>query len=181
MEDLNVTTDPSVITADTGIAGYTGEKGKRAKALFLQGYNCCQAVVVAFAEEMGLDCETVMRLACGFGGGLGRMRETCGTVSGMVLVAGMLRGYSSPTDQEEKKRTYAMIQKLVKGFQAKNGSVVCRELLGLPSGASDPSPELRTESYYKKRPCAELAECAANLVEAFLAEEALAEKSCSEK
>lgn len=147
-------------------------KAQRAYDLFLQGYNCAQSVAGAFADEMGLPPETVMRMACGFGGGIGRLRETCGTVSGMVLAAGALRGYGGPETGEEKTRTYAMIQELVARFRAANGSIVCRELLGLTTPEGTPQAEARTPEYYRRRPCPRLAAEAAGILEAYLAETA---------
>ena len=147
-------------------------KAKRAYELFLQGYNCAQSVAGAFADEMGLPLETVMRIACGFGGGIGRLRETCGTVSGMVLAAGMLRGYGSPETGEKKTQTYAMIQELAARFRTANGSIVCRELLGLAAPEGTPKAEARTPEYYRKRPCPRLAAGAAGILEAYLAETA---------
>lgn len=147
-------------------------KAQRAYELFLQGYNCAQSVAGAFADEMGLPPETVMHMACGFGGGIGRLRETCGTVSGMVLAAGALRGYGGPETGEAKTRTYAMIQELVARFRAANGSIVCRELLGLAAPEGTPQAEARTPEYYRKRPCPRLAAEAAGILEAYLAETA---------
>lgn len=149
-----------------------GPKARRAYALFLQGYNCAQAVAGAFADEMGLPTETVMRMASGFGGGIGRLRETCGTVSGMVLAAGMLRGYGGPETGEKKTQTYAMVQTLVGRFRAENGSIVCKELLGLAAPEGTPQAEARTPEYYRKRPCPRLAAGAAGILEAYLAETA---------
>ena len=140
------------------------EKGKRAKALFEQGYNCAQSVAGAFAEEMGLPLETVARLASPLGGGIGRMRETCGTVTGMMLVLGMAKGYADPKDAAAKKAIYARAQELGRRFREDNGSLVCRELLGLAKPEGDPTPEPRTAQYYKKRPCGELCEYAADLL-----------------
>lgn len=149
-----------------------GEKGQRAYDLFLQGYNCAQSVVGAFAEEMGLPPETAMHLASGFGGGIGRLRETCGTVSGMVLVAGMLRGYGTPETGTRKTQTYAMVQELCARFRAANGTIVCRELLGLDAPEGTPQAEERTPEYYQKRPCPRLAAEAADILAAYLAETA---------
>lgn len=147
-------------------------RAQRAYELFLQGYNCAQSVAGAFAGEMGLPPETVMRMASGFGGGIGRLRETCGTVSGMVLAAGMLRGYGTPETGEKKTQTYAMVQELVARFRAANGSIVCRELLGLAAPEGTPQAEARTPEYYRKRPCPRLAAQAAGILEAYLAETA---------
>lgn len=131
--------------------------------LFKQGYNCSQAVLLAFCDELNLDKETAARLASSFGGGIGRMREVCGAVSGMCMVAGLCKGYSDPKDMEGKKRHYSLIQKMANEFKKKNSSIICRELLGLSAGADSPSPSPRTAQYYKKRPCAELVGIAAEI------------------
>ena len=143
-------------------------KGERAKALFLDGYNCAQAVFGAFCEELGFDFDTAMRLSSGFGGGMGRLREVCGAVSGMFMVLDMKFGYTSPTDKEGKKELYRHIQSLAKEFADDNGSIICRELLGLTEKVSVPTPDARTKEYYKKRPCAELVEFAADLVDNYI-------------
>ena len=127
------------------------EKAQRAKALFLEGYNCAQAVAGAFAPEMGLSVDAAARLASGFGGGMGRMREVCGAVSGMTLAASALRGYNDPKAGPEKIDTYAMIQELAGRFRAENGSIICRELLGLARPEGTPQAEARTPEYYKKK------------------------------
>lgn len=148
---------------------------ERARAYFLEGYNCSQAVALAFAEEVGLPTDTLAKLASSFGGGFGRMREVCGAVSGMCLVAGLLYGYSDPKATTEKSAHYARIQQLAAAFKAELGAdtIVCRELLGGAEGRStDPTPAARTESYYKKRPCADLVAAAAKVTAAYIAEEA---------
>ena len=117
-----------------------------------------------------MDKETAARLASSFGGGLGRMREVCGAVSGMAMVAGMLYGYASPTDYEAKTEHYTRIQELAQAFREKNGSYICRELLGLSKEKNSPVPEKRTEEYYKKRPCGELVGMAAAIMEQYLEE-----------
>lgn len=134
---------------------------------FKKGYNCCQSVVLAFAEELGTDSETLLKVSSSFGGGMGRLREVCGAVSGMFMVAGLKNGYIEPAATTEKAAHYALIQKMAAEFRAKNGSIVCRELLSSPS--TSPTPDARTPEYYKKRPCVELvgdaAEIAAKLWE----------------
>ncbi len=143
------------------------ERAERARKNFLAGYNCTQSVVVAFGdvfEEQGLDLDAVTRLASPFGGGMGRMREVCGAVSGMLMVLGIVEGYDEPKAFKAKKQLYEHVQELAESYRAENGSIVCRELLGLGSGADDPTPERRTEAYYRKRPCAELCACAARIV-----------------
>ncbi len=143
-------------------------KGQQAKILFTEGYNCAQAVFGAFSQELGLDFDIAMKLSSGFGGGMGRLREVCGAVSGMFMVFDMKHGYTSPTDKEGKMELYSHIQELSKRFEKENGSIICRELLGLSEIKSDPTPESRTAEYYKKRPCAELVEIAADIVDSYL-------------
>ncbi len=127
---------------------------KKAESLFLEGYNCAQAVFCAFAEEMGIKEETALKISSSFGGGMGRMREVCGAVSGMFMVLGALEGYSSPDDNAAKKELYAKVQKLAAEFRNENGSIICRELLG-EGISSTPMPTERTVEFYKKRPCKE--------------------------
>ncbi|BDF59066.1 hypothetical protein CE91St36_18830 [Christensenellaceae bacterium] len=141
------------------------EKSMRAKAYFEEGYNCCQAVVLTYAEEVGLDQETALKIAASFGGGMGQLREVCGAVTGMFIVEGMKHGYTSPTDKVSKKAHYQRIQDLAAKFREKNGSIVCKELLGLTAKPKEANPAERTAEYYKKRPCADLVECAAAIVE----------------
>lgn len=148
-------------------------RGDRARELFREGYNCSQAVTLAFADELearGISREMAAGLASSFGGGLGRLREVCGCVSGMALVCGALEGYTDPKAAAEKQDHYKKIQELVTTFKNENGSYICRELLAGINTDTDPVPEARTESYYKKRPCAELAACAADILERHLKE-----------
>lgn len=148
--------------------GFT--KGEEAKRLFLSGHNCAQAVFLAFSKELGLDEQTALKLTSGFGGGMGRLREVCGAVSGMFMVLGLKYGSADPTDQKTKAQLYAHIQELANQFKEQNGSIICRELLSLPAGPQHPTPQARTESYYKVRPCPEKVACAANLLEKYLRE-----------
>ena len=142
----------------------------KARELFCSGYNCCQAVAGAFAGEMGLPEETVMKIASGFGGGMGGMRETCGAVTGMFMVAGLLRGHALPSSNEEKTAHYARIRSLADAFKAEHDTLICRDLLaGLP-GKLSKNPSERTAEYYKTRPCALFVEDAARLVEKMLEE-----------
>ena len=143
---------------------------EKAKAYFEEGYNCAQAVTLAFAGEMGISKEIAASMASSFGGGLGRLREVCGCVSGMALAAGALFGYSDPKAKEEKAEHYALIQKLADEFKERNGSIICRELLFGINNDTNPVPEERTESYYKKRPCAELCFIAAEILEKEIAD-----------
>ena len=144
---------------------------EKAVALFKSGYNCAQAVFVAFSDVTGLDEKTALMLSSSFGGGMGRMREVCGAVSGMFMVAGQLYGYSSPTDNDTKKEHYALIQRMAAKFREKNGSIICRELLGTNDSA--PNPTERTDRFYKKRPCAELVAMCAEITDGIIAEKGL--------
>lgn len=146
---------------------------QRAKELFLEGYNCSQSVVLAFEDMYDMDAKEVLRLCSPFGGGMGRLREVCGTVSGMYMVLGMLYGYNDPKDYEGKKELYARVQELARRFREENGSIVCRELLGLDHKSDESVPEKRTEEYYKKRPCPDLCACAAGILEKYIKENPL--------
>lgn len=137
---------------------------EKAMSLFKEGYNCSQAVFLTFSDELGLDREMALKLSSSFGGGMGRLREVCGAVSGMFMVAGLKRGYTSPDDMESKKEHYKFIQHLANEFKKDNLSIICRDLLETESGADNPTPELRTNDYYKKRPCVELVGQAAEIV-----------------
>ncbi len=142
---------------------------------FSEGYNCAQSVVLAFADLTDMDSETLVRLASSFGGGLGRLREVCGCVSGMSIIAGILYGYADPKAGPTKNNHYARIQELALQFEKDNGSIVCRTLLGLSSGTEltegghdVPIAAVRTEEYYRKRPCRELVGMAAGYLEDYI-------------
>ncbi len=144
---------------------------KKAAELFRQGYNCSQAVCAAFCDVSGLDEKTALMLSSSFGGGMGRMREVCGAVSGMFMVAGQLYGYSDPCDNQAKKEHYALIQSMAAKFKEQNGSIICRELLGIaPDG---PVPTERNAEFYKKRPCVELVAMCAQIMDETIAEKGL--------
>lgn len=140
----------------------------KAVELFLQGYNCSQAVFAAFCDDMDLDFETALKLSSSFGGGMGRLREVCGAVSGMFLVAGMKYGYADPKDHKSKSEHYKRIQELAETFKAENGSIICRELLGISKEEETYIPDKRTKEYYKKRPCVELVKQAAEIMEDYI-------------
>ena len=118
------------------------ERVEKAKRLFKEGgYNCCQAVVLAYNDLLGLDDETAAAISSGFGGGMGRMREVCGSVSGMTILAGLMRPASDPSIKDWRTANYALVQEMAGEFKAINGSIVCKELLGLvPMGSSSPAP-----------------------------------------
>ena len=141
---------------------------ERAVELFVEGYNCAQAVAAAFDDLTGLDEKTAARMASCFGGGMGRMREVCGAVSGMLMVAGVLYGYDDPKATKEKRELYAQVQAMAGQFRQELGSIVCRDLLKNPP--SDPNPTPRTEQFYKDRPCARMVATAARIMDAFIEE-----------
>ena len=143
---------------------------EKARELFQNGYNCAQAVLLAFSDLTGLDERCALTLSSSFGGGMGRLREVCGAVSGAFMVAGILYGPCDPTDHEAKKAHYALIQSIAAEFKKENGSYICRELLDLPKGPSEPEPEKRTEAYYHRRSCADYVGCAARILDRFIAE-----------
>ena len=157
------------------------ERVEKAKRLFKEGgYNCCQAVVLAYNDVFGLGDDTAAALSSGFGGGMGRMREVCGSVSGMVMLAGLLEPATDPKNMAVRAANYSLVQEVAGEFKAINGSIVCRELLGLsPMSAANtqqttstdihgipesPVPSERTEAYYKKRPCEELVGISARII-----------------
>jgi C_GCAxxG_C_C family probable redox protein len=166
------------------------DRSELAREYFLKGYNCSQAIVLAFSDRMGLNEHTAAKLSSSFGGGMGRMREVCGTFSGMLMVLGMLYGYdaSSETETANKKLHYERVQALAERFRNEFGSIICRELLSgkakeelkkgesadgeqiaaMLSDSAVPTP--RTEAYYKKRPCPEIVETGARILEQFMAE-----------
>ena len=139
-----------------------------ARQLFLDGYNCSQAVLCAFEDVTGLDRETAAKLSSSFGGGMGRMREVCGCVSGALMVLGMVYGYDDPEDHEAKKDHYALVQEFAAKFREENGSIICRELLEGVKTTPGGEPEARTDAYYKKRPCPDLVACAAQILDQML-------------
>lgn len=171
---------------------------EKAIRLFKEGYNCSQAVFAAYADKYGIDEEMALKLSASFGGGMGRMREVCGAASGMFMVAGLETGATQGKDVEGKKANYDMVQKMAEAYRKENGSIICKELLGLvpmpgrDSGQgnsngkktsvkgdtaevkaaefTDTQPEARTENYYKKRPCVELVGQACDIIESVLYE-----------
>lgn len=148
------------------------ERVEKARRLFKDGgYNCCQAVVMAYSDLFGINDETAAAMSSGFGGGMGRMREVCGSVSGMVMLAGLICPATDPSNKEWRTANYALVQEMAEEFRSINGSIICKELLGLvPMGScspvpkESPEPSDRTPEYYKKRPCEELVVISARIV-----------------
>ena len=138
--------------------------GECAVAYFKQGYNCSQSVVAPFAAELGLDVDTALKLSSGFGGGIGRMRETCGAFCGLTIVVGLK--YADPADPNDKSRIYTIVQQLAEQFKAETGrgSLICRDLLSDSAPTPGTQAETRTDGYYKRRPCVELVRSAADIL-----------------
>ena len=132
---------------------------------FRNGYNCAQSVLLTFAGKIGLTDDEALRLTSSFGGGMGRLREVCGAVSAMFMIAGFLKGYTEPDNDIAKANHYKLIQDLATEFKSKYGTIICRELLGLDGTEFSPVPSVRTDEYYKERPCEEFIRCAAMIVE----------------
>lgn len=144
------------------------EHARKAMSLFKEGFNCAQSVFLAFDDKYAMDRSIALKLSSSFGGGMGRLREVCGAVSGMFMVAGVLYGYDSPDAYEEKAAHYARIQELAHNFSEHTGSIVCRELLGLEQKTDKPTPERRSDSYYQKRPCVQIVGLAAAIMEKYI-------------
>ncbi len=145
---------------------------KRAVELFKEGFNCSQSVCAAFADMYGYTEEQALRMSASFGGGIGRMRMTCGAACGMFLLAGLHKGSTDGADRTGKEANYKLVQQLADEFARRNGSLVCAELLGLPSHRNtDTQPEKRTPEYYKKRPCVQMVEEAARIWAEYLESE----------
>lgn len=141
----------------------------KACELFLNDANCAQAVFAAFADKMGMEEADALRLASSFGGGMGRLREVCGAVSGMFMVAGALYGYDY-NDDEKKKEHYNLIQEMAKKFSDKHETIICRELLAITDSVPSPVPSKRDAEFYKDRPCLHFVETAAQIMEELIAE-----------
>ena len=147
------------------------DRVNKAVELFKSGYNCSQSVVAAFADLYGFTEEQALRMAASFGGGIGRMRQTCGAACGMFMLAGLDTGAIEGSDRAGKSHNYAVVQQLAEKFKEINGSMICAELLGLKKTENvgkDSQAEDRTAQYYKKRPCAAMVETAATLFAEYL-------------
>lgn len=145
-------------------------RGEIAAEKFKSGYNCAQAVLLAFSDLIEMDEKTAAKLTSGFGGGIGRLREVCGAANGAFMVISLLYGDDSVAPHEKKAALYSRIQDFAARFKGQNGSYICRELLTGIAQDGSPIPEKRTAQYYKKRPCGEIVRTAADLLETYLAE-----------
>lgn len=140
------------------------ERIEKAVELFKEGYNCSQSVVAAFADLYGFTPEQALKVSASFGGGIGRMRQTCGAACGLFMLAGLETGCTEGKNREGKEANYKVVQELAEEFRKRNGSLICAELLGLSKTAPTPAtPEARTAEYYKKRPCVKMVEEAARI------------------
>ena len=140
----------------------------RAKEYFREGYNCAQSVALAYADITALDEQMVATITASYGGGMGRLREVCGAVSGMAFLASFISPCPTKDNAEAKKANYALVQEFAEAFRKQNGAIVCRTLLGLDRPKDEPTPSPRTAEYYKKRPCADLVYDAALIVGNYL-------------
>ena len=145
------------------------QRAEKARQLFHEGYNCAQSVVLAYSDLFNLDPSLAASISAPLGGGMGRLREVCGAVSGMFMIAGLKYGPADPKDHAAKTAHYALVQQLAEKFKQENGSIICRELLGL-TGPQGPEPDKRTAQYYQVRPCPEKVASAAGIVEELLKE-----------
>lgn len=153
------------------------ERIEKAVELFKQGFNCSQSVVAAFADMYGFTNEQALKMSASFGGGIGRMRETCGAACGLFMLAGLEKGATEGADREGKAANYALVQQLAAEFKKRNGSLRCADLLGLAK--KEPiisTPEARTDAYYKKRPCAKMIEEAARIWVEYMENNSLEDK-----
>lgn len=152
------------------------QRQKAAEQFFMEGYNCCQAVLLAYEDVLEVDRSALLRVASGFGGGIARMREVCGTVSAMAMIAGFLSPAEDPSNLQQRRDNYALVQRFAQAFKEQKGSIVCREILGLRKpepGApmESPMPSARTPEYYKTRPCAATVGIAARIVADYIKDE----------
>ena len=145
------------------------ERIEMAVSLFKEGFNCSQSVVAAFADKYGFTREQALKMSASFGGGIGRMRETCGAACGLFLLAGLETGATEGADRNGKAANYALVQELAEEFKQRNGALRCADLLGLSKKEPVVStPEARTDQYYAKRPCVKMVEEAARIWSEYL-------------
>lgn len=136
-----------------------------ARRLFESGCNCAQSVFVAYADLLGMDIEMALKMSSAMGGGIGRMREVCGTVSAMAMLAGLKEGNADPEDEEAKEHIYALVRHMSALFKEQQGTIICRELLGIEGMEESAKPSRRTPEFYASRPCGRIIACAAEIIE----------------
>ena len=142
------------------------KNSEKAIELFTEGFNCAQAVLGAFAEDIGLDKSMTLKMAAPFGGGIGRQREVCGAVSGMLMAFGFLYGYDTPETGEIKMQHYEQTRDLCDKFAEINGSIICRDILKTKEKGG--APEARTQQYYHERPCVRCVRTASEILEEYI-------------
>ena len=140
-------------------------RAEYALSLFTSGYNCAQSVFAAYADLLGMDTETALKMSSAMGGGIGRMREVCGTVSAMAMLAGLKEGNADPEDEEAKEHIYALVRRMSALFKEQQGTIICRELLGIEGMEESAKPSIRTPEFYASRPCGRIIACAAEIIE----------------
>ena len=148
------------------------DRGQIAYDAFLSGYNCSQSLIVAYKDFFPTDFDSILSTVSSFGGGMGRLREVCGTVSGAFFILGRIYGYNDPQNKMAKAELYRRIQEFASRFEREHSSIICRDLLGL-KGKSSPVPEERSADYYKKRPCPEICRSSASILQKYLFEEGI--------
>ncbi len=141
---------------------------EQAVATFEAGYTCAQSVFVTYADLFGMDRETALKLSSPMGGGIGRMREVCGAVSAMALLAGLKEGNTDPTDEAGKENIYLLTRKMAEKFREQHETILCRELLGIDGMEESAKPSPRTPQYYQERPCSRVIATAAKIIEEML-------------
>ncbi|MBD5547070.1 MAG: C_GCAxxG_C_C family protein [Lachnospiraceae bacterium] len=141
---------------------------EQATATFEEGYTCAQSVFSTYADLFGMDRETALKLSSPMGGGIGRMREVCGAVSAMALLAGLKEGNTDPANEEGKEKIYLLTRQMAERFREQFGTIVCRELLGIEGMEESAKPSVRTQQYYQERPCLQLIAAAAKIIEEIL-------------
>lgn len=143
-------------------------RAEQAVKAFESGYTCAQSVFASYADLFGMDRETALKLSSPMGGGIGRMREVCGAVSAMAMLAGLKEGNTDPANEEGKEKIYLLTRRMAGEFKNQFGTIVCRELLGIEEMEESAKPSIRTVQYYQERPCLQLISAAARIVEEML-------------
>lgn len=141
---------------------------QKAVGLFESGYNCAQSVFAAYADLFGMDMQTALKMSSAMGAGVGRMREVCGVVSSMAMLAGLKEGNDDPGDEEAKAHIYGLVRMMSAKFKERHGTIICRELLGIEGMEESARPTVRTPEFYASRPCRGLIAHAAEIIEEFL-------------
>lgn len=140
-------------------------RAEYAVSLFKSGYNCAQSVFAAYADLLGMDMQTALKMSSAMGAGVGRMREVCGTVSAMALLAGLKEGNADPADEDAKRHIYELVRQMSGEFKTQHGSIICKELLGIDGMEESAQPSVRTPEFYASRPCIKFIACAAEIIE----------------